>query len=30
LREDGLAMNEPHKQRRRKWIRYEREHSNSL
>jgi len=23
-------MNEPHKQRRRKWIRYEREHSNSL
>jgi putative transposase len=30
LREEGLAMNEPHKQRRRKWIRYEREHSNSL
>ncbi len=30
LREEGLALNEPHKQRRRKWIRYEREHSNSL
>jgi putative transposase len=30
LREEGLAMSEPHKQRRRKWIRYEREHSNSL
>lgn len=30
LREEGLAFNEPRKQRRRKWIRYEREHSNSL
>ena len=30
LREEGLALDEPHKQRRRKWIRYEREHSNSL
>jgi len=30
MREEGLAMNEPRKQRRRKWIRYEREHSNSL
>lgn len=30
LKEEGLAMNEPHKQRRRKWIRYEREHANSL
>jgi len=30
LREEGLAVNEPRKQRRRKWIRYEREHSNSL
>jgi putative transposase len=30
LREEGLAMNESHKQKRRKWIRYEREHSNSL
>ena len=30
LREEGLALNEPRKQRRRKWIRYEREHSNSL
>jgi putative transposase len=30
LREEGLAVSEPHKQRRRKWIRYEREHSNSL
>ena len=30
MREEGLAMNEPHKQKRRKWIRYEREHSNSL
>jgi putative transposase len=28
--EEGLAMNEPHKRKRRKWIRYEREHSNSL
>ena len=30
LREEGLAVSEPHKQRRRRWIRYEREHSNSL
>jgi len=30
LLEEGLAVNEPRKQRRRKWIRYEREHSNSL
>jgi putative transposase len=30
LREEGLALDEPHKKRRRKWIRYEREHSNSL
>jgi len=30
LREEGLAVSEPRKQRRRKWIRYEREHSNSL
>ena len=30
LRELGMASNEPRKQRRRKWIRYEREHSNSL
>ena len=30
LRKEGLAVNEPRKQRRRKWIRYERENSNSL
>jgi transposase len=30
LREEGPALDEPHKKRRRKWIRYEREHSNSL
>src|SRR3990172_3035163 len=30
LRELGLASYEPRKQRRRKWIRYEREHSNPL
>jgi putative transposase len=30
LREEGLALEEPHKRRRRKWIRYEREFSNSL
>ncbi len=30
LREEGLALDEPHKRGRRKWIRYEREHSNSL
>ena len=29
LREEGLALSEP-KKRGRKWIRYEREHSNSL
>jgi putative transposase len=30
LKEEGLAKNEPHKQRRRTWIRYERRYSNSL
>jgi putative transposase len=30
LKEDGLAKNEPKKQERRKWIRYQRRHSNSL
>jgi putative transposase len=30
LREERLAVSEPRKRRRRKWIRYEREHSNSL
>jgi putative transposase len=30
MREEGLAVSEPRKQKRRKWIRYEREHSNSL
>ncbi|MCL5067354.1 MAG: DDE-type integrase/transposase/recombinase [Thaumarchaeota archaeon] len=30
LRNLGLALSEPRKQTRRKWIRYEREHSNSL
>ena len=30
LKEEGLAVDEPHKQRRRKWIRYERRFSNSL
>ncbi len=30
LKEEGLAMEEPHKQRRRKWIRYQRRYSNSL
>ncbi|MDG7051053.1 MAG: transposase [Nitrososphaerota archaeon] len=30
LLEEGFAMNEPRKQRGRKWVRYEREHSNSL
>jgi putative transposase len=30
LKEEGLAKDEPKKQRRRKWIRYERRHSNSL
>jgi putative transposase len=30
LREEGLAKNEPKKQKRRKWVRYQRKHSNSL
>ena len=30
LREEGIAMTEPRKWKRRKWIRYEREHSDSL
>ena len=30
LKEEGLAIDEPRKQRRRKWIRYERRYSNSL
>lgn len=30
LREEGLAVSEPRKWKRKKWIRYEREHSNSL
>ena len=30
LKEERLAKNEPRKQRRRKWIRYERRYSNSL
>jgi putative transposase len=30
LKEEGLAKNEPNKQRQRKWVRYERRHSNSL
>jgi len=30
LKEEGLAREEPRKQRRRKWIRYERRYSNSL
>lgn len=30
LREEGLALSEPRKWKRKKWIRYEREHSNSL
>ena len=30
LKEEGLALDEPCKQRRRKWIRYERRFSNSL
>jgi len=29
LKEAGFAMNEPKKWHRKKWIRYEREHSNS-
>jgi putative transposase len=30
LREEGISVEEPHKSKRRKWIRYEREFSNSL
>ena len=30
LKDEGLALDEPHKQKRRKWIRYERRFSNSL
>jgi putative transposase len=30
LKEEGLAKPEPKKQKRRKWVRYERKHSNSL
>ena len=30
LKEEGLANDEPRKQRRRRWIRYERRYSNSL
>jgi putative transposase len=30
LKEEGFAKEEPHKQKRRKWIRYERRYSNSL
>ena len=30
LKEEGLAKDEPRKQRQRKWIRYERRYSNSL
>ena len=30
LKEEGFAQDEPRKQRRRKWIRYERRYSNSL
>lgn len=30
LKKAGLAKDEPHKQKRRKWIRYERRYSNSL
>ena len=30
LREEGLAQDEPHKQKRRKWIRYQRRYTNSL
>lgn len=30
LREEGLALSEPRRWKRKKWIRYEREHSNSL
>jgi putative transposase len=30
LKNEGLTKDEPHKQRRRKWVRYERRYSNSL
>ena len=30
LKEQGLALDEPRKQKRRKWVRYERRYSNSL
>jgi len=30
LKEEGLAKDEPHKQRRRTWVRYERRYTNSL
>jgi len=30
LKKEGIVKNEPHKQRRRAWIRYERRYSNSL
>jgi len=30
LKQEGLAQDEPRKQRRRKWVRYERRYSNSL
>ncbi|MGF3573735.1 MAG: DDE-type integrase/transposase/recombinase, partial [Candidatus Bathyarchaeia archaeon] len=30
LKQEGLTKDEPHKQRRRKWVRYERKYSNSL
>lgn len=30
LRQEGLAREQPAKKRRRKWVRYERKHSNSL
>jgi putative transposase len=30
LKENGMAKDEPHKQRRRTWVRYERRYSNSL
>jgi putative transposase len=30
LKEEGLVKDEPHKQRRRTWVRYERKYSNSL
>ncbi len=30
LKQEGIAKDEPHKQKRRKWVRYERRFSNSL